>query len=209
MIRIAIADDHAIVREGLRQLMATTTDIKVVGEAGNFTELLSLCQSTAIDVLMLDMTMPGMSGIDLIKRLSRDRPALPILVLSMHIEKQVVAQALKAGAAGYVAKGSLPEILFAAIRKLAEGGKYLDPSLVNNLVFDTDDADPLGDVLTAREIRVLSMIAGGLSLGDIADRLHLSPKTISSHKIRLMQKLSIDNNADLIRYAAQQNLFEK
>ncbi|MFA7267843.1 MAG: response regulator transcription factor [Sterolibacterium sp.] len=209
MIKIVLADDHAIVREGLKQIMATTADIKVVGEAGNFSELQALCQGTAFDVLLLDMTMPGLSGIELIERLSRERPSLPVLVLSMHIEKQVVTQALKAGASGYVAKGSLPEVLFVAIHKLAEGEKYIDPSLVNNLVFDDRSSDEPGDLLTARELQVLGMIAAGRPLGDIADRLHLSPKTISSHKVRLMQKLNIDNNADLIRYATQHKLFEQ
>ncbi|MDD5175153.1 MAG: response regulator transcription factor [Sterolibacterium sp.] len=208
MIRIVLADDHAIVREGLKQLMATTADIQVVGEAGNFVELQRLYQSAAFDVLLLDMTMPGVSGIELIQRLYREEPSLPILVLSMHIERQIVTQALKAGASGYVAKGSLPEVLFEAIRKLADGDKYIDPLLVNNLVFDAKGSDEPGDLLTARELQVLGMIAAGHSLGDIANRLHLSPKTISSHKTRLMQKLSIDNNADLIRYATQHMLFE-
>lgn len=209
MIRIALADDHAIVREGLKQIMATTVDMSVVGEAGNEAELQRLCQETAIDVLLLDMTMPGLSGVELIKQLTAQRPALPILVLSMHIERQIVTQALKAGASGYVAKGSLPEVLLAAIRKLAAGGKYIDPSLVNDLVFDDREGDELSNLLTARELQVLSMITAGRSLGDIADRLHLSPKTISSHKIRLMQKLNIDNNADLIRYATQHKAFEQ
>ena len=208
MIRIVLADDHAIVREGLKQLMATTLDIQVVGEAGGFVDLQRLCQAAAFDVLLLDMTMPGLSGIELIQRLFKEMPALPILVLSMHIERQIVAQALKAGASGYVAKGSLPEVLFGAIRKLAEGGKYIDPLLVNDLVFDAKGSDKPGDLLSARELQVLSMIAAGTSLGDIAERLHLSPKTIISHKIRLMQKLNIVNNADLRRYATQHMLFE-
>ena len=206
MIRIVLADDHAIVREGLKQLMSTTADIQVVGEAGSFAELQVLGQSTIFDVLLLDMTMPGLNGIELILRVAREQPSLPILVLSMHIERQIVTQALKAGASGYVAKGSLPEVLFAAIRKLADGGKYIDPSLVNNLVFDANGSGAPGDLLTSRELQVLRMIAAGQALGDIADRLHLSPKTISSHKIRLMHKLNIDNNADLIRYATQHML---
>lgn len=209
MIRVVLADDHAIVREGLKQLMATTADIQVVGEAGNFHELQGLYLTTVFDVLLLDMTMPGLNGIDLIQRLTQERSALPILVLSMHIERQIVTQALKAGASGYVAKGSLPEVMFGAIRKLAAGDKYIDPSLVNNIVFDDSATGAPGDLLTARELQVLSMIAAGHALGDIADRLHLSPKTISSHKIRLMNKLHIDNNADLIRYATQHMLSKK
>ena len=208
MIRVAIADDHAIVREGLKQLMATTLDIQVHGEAGNYAELRRECQHKAYDVLLLDMTMPGLSGIELVQRLAAEMPTLPILILSMHVEKQIVNQALKVGASGYVAKGSLPEVLFAAIRKLANGGKFIDPMLVNNLVFDAKDSSEPGDMLSSRELQVLGMIAAGHSLGDIAGRLYLSPKTVSSHKSRLMKRLNIDNNADLIRYATQHKLFE-
>jgi DNA-binding NarL/FixJ family response regulator len=204
MIRIVIADDHAMVRGGLRQIAATTSDIEVVGEATQGHEVLTLLGQTPIDLLLLDMTMPGLSGVDLIRRLHEEKPALPILVLSMHNEAQVVARALKAGASGYVAKDSEPEILLLAIRKIAAGGKYLDPALVDAMVFDVRDRDSLPhESLSERELQILTMIATGLPLGDIANQLHLSPKTISTYKMRLMQKLGIDNNADLIRYATR------
>lgn len=207
MIRIVIADDHAMVRGGLKQIAATTSDIEVVGEATQGHEVLVLLGQTSFDLLLLDMTMPGLSGVDLIRRLHEEKPALPILILSMHNEAQVVAQALKAGASGYVAKDSEPEILLLAIRKIAAGGKYLDPALVDAMVFDTSDKDVLPyEILSIREFQILRMIAAGLPLGDIANHLYLSPKTISTYKMRLMRKLGVDNNADLIRYATRHGL---
>jgi len=210
MIHIAIADDHAIVRSGLKQIFETTTDIAVVGEASNSMEVLELCRKVSCDLLLLDMTMPGSSGVELIKRLRVEMPSLPILILSMHNEGQIVSLALKAGATGYVTKDSETEILLSAIRRIAAGGKFIDPSLVEIVVFN-----PLGDEnfphdsLSERELQVLKMIASGTSLNDIAYELHLSPKTISTHKMRLMQKLSIDNNADLVRYATKHGLLSK
>jgi DNA-binding NarL/FixJ family response regulator len=206
MIRIIIADDHAIVRGGLKQIVATTTDIMVVSEATQGNEVLEQWQQIPCDMLLLDMTMPGMSGVELIKRLHTEKSDLPILVLSMHNEGQIVARALKAGAAGYVTKGSEPEILLSAIRKVACGGKFIDPVLVETMVFHNGSDNVPHEVLSERELQVLKMIAGGCALGYIADQLHISPKTISTHKMRLMQKLHINNNADLIRYASKHGL---
>jgi DNA-binding NarL/FixJ family response regulator len=208
MIRILIADDHAIVRGGLTQIVATTADIVVAGEATHGGDVLALLRRLPVDVLLLDMNMPGVSGADLIRQLHDLYPALPILVLSMHNEGQIITRALRAGAAGYVTKDSEPEILLAGIRKVAGGGRFIDPALVDSMVFDgaDNDGEHPGALLTARELQVLTMIAQGQPLGDIADRLHLSPKTISTHKMRLMQKLNIDNNADLIRYAIRHGL---
>lgn len=207
MIRIVIADDHAMVRGGLKQIVATTADIEVVGEATQGQEVLDLSRAMPFDLLLLDMTMPGLSGIELIRRLHETKPALPILVLSMHNEVQVVARALKAGASGYVTKGSEPEILLQAIRKIVAGGKYIDPALVDAMVFDTGDRDALPhENLSDREFQILKMIADGHALGEIANHLHLSPKTISTYKMRLMHKIGIDNNADLIRYASRHRL---
>lgn len=204
MIRIIIADDHAMVRGGLKQIVATTSDIEVVGEATQGHEVLALLRQTPADMLLLDMTMPGLSGIELIRRLHEEKPVLPILILSMHNEVQVVARALKAGASGYVTKDSEPETLLLAIRKIAAGGKYIDPSLVDAMVFDAGDRESLPhENLSERELQILRMITAGCALNDIADQLHLSPKTISTHKMRLMQKLGTDNNADLIRYATR------
>lgn len=207
MIRIIIADDHAMVRGGLKQIIATTSDIQVMGEATQGEEVLDLLRHTPFDLLLLDMTMPGLSGVELIRRVHQEKPALPILVLSMHNEAQVVARAVKAGASGYVTKDSEPEILLLAIRKVAAGGKYIDPALVDTMVFDGRDRDSLPhDRLSEREVQILKMITAGNALGDIADQLHVSPKTISTHKMRLMQKLGVENNADLIRYATRHGL---
>lgn len=207
MIRIAIADDHAIVRGGLKQIVATTTDIEVAGEATQAGEVLALLRGTSVDLLLLDMKMPGLSGVDLIRRVGEEQPSLPILVLSMHNEAQIVARALKAGARGYVTKDSEPETLLQGIRKLAAGGRFIDPALVDAMVFDTPDGASLPhERLSGRELQILKLVAAGEPLGDIAEQLHLSPKTVSTHKMRLMQKLRIANNADLIRYATQHGL---
>lgn len=210
MIRIFIADDHAMVRGGLKQIIALCGDMQVVGEATDGDAVLAGLSRTTCDLLLLDMTMPGPCGVDLIQQLRQTKPELPILVLSMHIEGQFVARALKAGAAGYVTKGSEPEILIAAIRKIAAAGRFIDPVLVEAMVFETPDGDRLPhDALSERELQILKMIAAGLPLGRIADQLHLSPKTVSTYKMRLMEKLAIDNNADLIRYATRHDLMPK
>jgi DNA-binding NarL/FixJ family response regulator len=207
MIRLVIADDHAIVRGGLKQIVATTVDIQVVGEATNGDEVRQLARRASFDVLLLDMSMPGISGTELIHRVLEDKPKLPILVLSMHNEGQIISGALKAGAAGYVTKDSDPETLLAAVRKVAAGGKFIDPALVDTVVFEAETRKQYPhETLSEREVQILKMITAGQPLGDIADRLHLSPKTVSTHKMRLMQKLGIDNNADLVRYAMQHGL---
>lgn len=207
MIRILIADDHAIVRGGLKQIIATSADLTVVAEATRGPEVLDKLRDGDYDLLLLDMNMPGISGIDLIRRLKAARPALPILVLSMHNEGQVVSRALRAGAAGYVTKDSEPEILLAAIRKVAGGGRFIDPALVDVMVFDVAGADaPPGEILSDREFEVLQLIARGSSLNDIGATLNISAKTISTHKMRLMEKLGLDNNADLVRYAIRHGL---
>ncbi len=207
MIHILIADDHAMVRGGLKQILATTTDIVVSGEAAKGTEVLDMLRACQVDLLLLDMTMPGISGLDLIRRLRTERPTLPILVLSMHDEVQVVSRALHAGAMGYVTKDSDPEVLLAAIRKLAAGGRFIDPRLVDAIVFETPVSDaPPHDILSDREFQVLQMLAAGKSINDIAETFSLSAKTISTHKMRLMQKLGVGNNADLIRYAIRHGL---
>ncbi|HNJ76781.1 MAG TPA: response regulator transcription factor [Azospira sp.] len=207
MIRIFIADDHAMVRGGLKQIIATCSDMQVVGEATDGNTLLDGLQQGACDLLLLDMTMPGLSGIDLIQQLRKGHPSLPVLILSMHNEGQFVARALKAGASGYVTKGSEPEVLLAAIRKIAAGGRFIDPSLVDAMVFESPAAGGLPhESLSERELQILKLIAAGLPLGRIADQLHLSPKTVSTYKMRLMDKLGIDNNADLIRYASRHEL---
>lgn len=209
MIRIVIADDHAIVRGGLKQIIATTADIEVVAEAVNGAEVLARLRQTECDLLLQDMGMPGISGVDLIRRVRAENPSLPILVLSMHNEGQIVARAFKAGASGYVTKDSEPETLLGAIRKVAAGGRFVDPSLVDALVFESGNSDRFPhELLSDREFQVLQMIASGRYIGEIAEALHLSTKTVSTHKARLMQKLRIGNDADIVRYAIRHGLTE-
>lgn len=207
MIRILVADDHAIVRSGLQQILATTPDLAAAGEAANGGEVLARLRKASYDLLLVDMSMPGVSGVDLIRRVRAEWTGLPVLALSMHNEGQLVSRALRAGAAGYVLKDSEPEILLAALRKVAAGGRFVDPALVDALVFDAADGDaPPHSVLSDREFQVLQMLAEGHSLNDIGERLHISPKTISTHKTRLMDKLGLANNAELVRYAVRHGL---
>jgi DNA-binding NarL/FixJ family response regulator len=207
MIKILIADDHAVVRSGLKQIVATATDIAVVDEAVSGADVLSKLRGKEVQLLMLDMTMPGISGVDLIRRVHGEYPEMPILILSIHNEAQVVSRALRAGAAGYVTKDSDPEVLLAAIRKLAEGGRFIDPKLVDAVVFERHSSDvPPHEILSDREFEVLRALASGRSINDIADTFALSAKTISTHKRRLMQKLGLSNNAELIRYSIRHGL---
>lgn len=206
MIRILVADDHAIVRGGLRQIVATTVDLEVAAEAKCGAEVIEQTRRGGFDLLLLDMNMPGANGIDLIRRLRAVAVGLPVLVLSMHNEAQVVSRALRAGAAGYVTKDSEPEILLAAIRKVGGGGRFIDPALVDSVVFETADDAPRARALSDREFEVLQLIAQGLSLNDIGAALNLSAKTVSTHKMRMMEKLKLGNNADLMRYALRHGL---
>ncbi|RBB32235.1 DNA-binding response regulator [Burkholderia reimsis] len=207
MIRTLIADDHAIVRSGIHQVLATTADIQVVAEAAQGAEVLEMLRSLPVNVVLLDMTMPGLSGIDLIRRVREEHPALPMLILSVHNDPQTVSRALRAGATGYVTKDSDPDVLLAAIRKLARGGRFIDPLLVDAVVFDVAALEPTAeDVLSSRELQVLKRLVTGKTVNEIAAEFSLSAKTISTHKARLMQKLSITNNAELVRYAIRHDL---
>lgn len=210
-LQLLIADDHAILRGGLKQIIATTSDIVVAAEAASSAETLQICQQQgdALDLLLLDITLPDINGIELIPQLRSDFPHLPILMLSMHNERQIVSRAIKAGAAGYVTKDAHPEVLLSAIRKVAAGGRFVDTALVESMVFPHDALDDTTmphERLSEREYQILKLIAAGHKLNDIATDLNLSPKTVSTYKLRLMQKLAIENNADLYRYALQQNI---
>lgn len=207
MIRIVIADDHGMMRAGLKQIIASTSDIVVVGEATQGAEVMDLVRNMAFDVLLLDLSMPGPSGVDLIMRVRQERAALPILVLSMHNEGQFVSRSLKAGAAGYVTKDSEPGILIAAVRKLATGDRFIDPSLVNQLVFEPImAADQPHLALSNREYQVLQMFVQGKTVTQMAKALQLSAKTISTHKSHIKEKLGLQGDADLIRYAIDHRL---
>jgi len=207
MIKILIADGHAVVRCGLKQILAATTDIAIAGEAAQGFELIDKLRICHVDLVLLEMTMHGISGVDLIRRVRAEQPRLPVLVLSTCNEAHVVSRALRAGATGFVTKNSDPDVLLAAIRRLAGGGRFIDPKLVDAIIFETHAGDvPPHEILSDREFQVLQILAVGRSINDIARRLTLSAKTISTHKMRLMQKLGLSNNAELIRYAIRHGL---
>jgi two-component system invasion response regulator UvrY len=211
MIRVLLADDHAMVRTGLKEILADTGDIAVAGEAANGHEVVASIRAQEYDVVVLDMSMPGRSGIELIKQVKREKPRLRILVLSMHSEQQYAVRALKAGASGYLTKDSAAEQLVAAIRRIAGGGAYVSPETAERLALDLDPAveAPPHTLLSDREYQVFEMIATGKSLTDIADQLKLSVKTVSTHKTRIMQKMGAGNQTDLIRYAIRHKLIDE
>ena len=210
MPRLFIADDHTLVREGLKQLFAFADDMTVAGEAESGSQVLDAVRDGGFDLLLLDMTMPGISGVDLIARIRSQETKLPILVLSMHNEPQIVKRALKAGANGYLTKDSDPERLLAAIRKVANGGGYIDPAVAEQMAFDSAGGrrEVLHERLSARELEVLRLLAKGLSVNQIADSFAVSNKTVSTHKARLMEKMGIRTNAELVRYAMTNGLVE-
>lgn len=209
MIKIVIADDHAIVAGGLRQIFATTPDIVVERIVSNGTELMERLSHESFDLVVTDLSMPGVSGVELVSQVRRKYPALPVLVLSMHNEAPIVLRTLKSGASGYVAKDSEPEILIEAIRTCAAGGNYTDPNLLDRLAIETTkpEGNPLR-TLSEREMQVLILFARGSGLNEIAEHFNVSPKTISTHKTRLMQKLGIAKNAELVRFAMEQGLIK-
>jgi DNA-binding NarL/FixJ family response regulator len=211
MIRLLMADDHAIVLGGLKELLALVDGIQVAGEASNGEQVLQNLGRDDVDMILLDMNMPGPSGVDLIARIRLQAPRLPILVLSMHNELQVARAALKAGANGYLTKDSEPEMLIGAIRKVAAGRRFIDPMLADQMTFDAyvGNARFRHEHLSPREFHLMNLLAGGKSVGEIAVDLGLSRKTISTHKNRLMQKMEFRNNADLVRYGIECGLVNK
>lgn len=209
-IRIGIADDHTIVREGLKQLLGAEKDLTICGEARNAAEVLELIRAMVLDVLILDMSMPGRSGIELIRQVRVECPKLRILVLSMHEEEQYAVRAMKAGASGYLTKESASSQLVQAIRKIAVGGAFITPAVAEQLALGlmSQNDEPSHTSLSDREFQVFRMIAAGLSVSEIAAELNLSVKTISTHKARLMLKMNLGNNTELLRYAIAHNLID-
>ena len=208
MIRVIVAEDHAIVREGIKQLIGMARDLEVVGEAGNGEQLLECLRKTACDVELLDIRMPGVNGLEAIPRIRALANGPAILVLSMHNEAQMAARALKIGAAGYATKDSDPALLISAIRKVAGGGRYIDPDLADRMVFEVGltDSRPPHAQLSEREFSVFERLVRGEGVNDIALHLAISNKTVSTHKARLMQKLGVHSMADLVRYAMEHRL---
>ncbi len=210
MIKILIADDHAIVRKGLKQIISETQDMVVTDEAGDGQEVLNKVRKDNFDMVLLDISMPGRTGLDILRELKAEKPRMPILVLSMYPEEQYAVRVLRAGASGYLTKESAPDELIAAIRKVSLGKKYITPSLAERLAFDLDiDSDkPLHETLSDREYQVLCLIASGRTVGEIAEKLSLSAKTISTYRARILEKMNMKNNAELTHYALQHKLVD-
>lgn len=211
MIRVLLADDHAIVRAGLREILEDTGDIVVAAEAANGQEVLAQVRQQDFDVLVSDLSMPGRSGIDLIRQVKGEKPRLRILILSMHSEEQYAVRALKAGAAGYLTKESAADQLVAAIRRVAGGGAYISSATAERLALNLAPAGAAlpHTLLSDREYQVFEMIAAGATVTEIAGRLSLSVKTVSTHKTRIMQKMCVSNQTELIRYAIRHKLVDE
>jgi DNA-binding NarL/FixJ family response regulator len=209
-IKIVIADDHAIVREGLKQILADSKDIIVTGDAENGVEAIKLVRKAECDVLLLDISLPDRSGIEVLKQIKKEAPKLAVLMLSMHREDQYAVRSLKAGASGYMNKQSAPNELVDAIRQVASGKKYVSQALAQELASQVgaDREVPLHETLSDREYQTFIMIASGKTVGDIAHELSLSVKTISMYRSRLLQKMKLRNNAELTHYAIRSELVE-
>ena len=208
-VRIVLADDHAIVREGLKRIVGDVADFQVVGEAADGTAVMQAVRELEFDVLVLDLSMPGRSGMELIKLVKAEKPRLRILVLSMHQEMQYAVRAIKSGASGYLTKETAPSQLEQAIRKVSSGGAYISAEVAEQLALG---AMPGGDAalphenLSDREFEVFRLLVAGQAVTDIAHKLNLSVKTVSTHKANLMQKLGLSNQTELVRYALKHGL---
>lgn len=209
-IRVMIADDHAIVRQGLKQILADTEDLVVTGEANGGVEAVRLARDGDWDILLLDVSMPDRNGIEALKLLKKEHPRLPVLMLSMHPEEQYAVRALKAGAAGYLSKQSAPDLLVEAIRQVATGRKYISPAVALQLAeaVATDSDRPPHETLSDREYQTLCLIASGRTLSEIALELKLSAKTVSVYRARLLEKMNMKHNAELTHYGLKHGLVE-
>ena len=209
MIRVLLADDHNLVREGIKQLLAAAADLRVEAEAANGDDALALIKAADIDVAVLDMSMPGLAGIDLIKRVKAERPKLRVLVLSMHGEHQYAARALKAGASGYLTKDAASAQLVGAIRKIAAGGVHITEAVAAQLMVASAGGDaPPHTLLSDREFEVFRQLVAGKGITEIADQLNLSVKTVSTHQTRILLKMNMQGTAELVRYALERGLAE-
>lgn len=208
MIRLVIADDHAVVRQGISRVIALDDGITLVAEAKDGEHLLALLALHTVDVVVTDLNMPGVSGADLIKLLKTRYPAVAVVVFSMHNESQIAAQAIKAGASGYLSKDSEPDILLGAVHRCAKGGNFVSSDIASDLLFNNSHANdiPLHERLSEREFEIFMLLAKGMYINEIGNQLHISAKTVSTHKSRLMQKLCIDSVSELVRYALRYEL---
>jgi DNA-binding NarL/FixJ family response regulator len=210
MIKILIADDHAIVREGLKQILSESPDLVVVAEASAGQEVLDKIMKNDLDLVILDIAMPGRGGLDILKEIKSQKPKLPVLILSMYPEEQYAVRVLKSGASGYLTKESAPDELVKAIRQISQGKKYISPSLAEKLAVDLEISPdrPSHETLSDREYQVMCMIASGKTLKEIADGLSLSIKTISTYRSRILEKMNMKTNAELTHYAIKNRLVD-
>jgi two-component system, NarL family, invasion response regulator UvrY len=208
MIRILIADDHPIVRRGLREILTETKDLFDVHEAENGPEVLERLEGGRYDVLVLDISMPGLSGLDVLKQIKKRKSSIPVLILSRHPEQQYAVRSLRAGASGYLTKESAPQELSKAIQRIARGGKYVSISMADQLLdyIDDDFTKKLHEKLSDREFQVLQMIASGKTVGEIAEEMLLSVNTISTYRMRVLEKMNLENNAQIMFYAMNEGL---
>ena len=208
MIGVFIADDHPVVRQGIRQIVAATDDITVVDEATTGHEALQRLSDVQCDLVLLDLSLPDIDGLDLLKQLKREYPQRPILILTMHSEDQFALRALKAGASGYLTKESAPAELVGAVRKVVAGGRYISQRLAESLAahLGPDAEKPVHERLSDREYQVLRLIAAGRSTRDISTQLSLSSKTVSTYRARLLDKMAMKTSAELMAYAVRHHL---
>ena len=210
MIKILIADDHAIVRKGLKQILDDEPDMVVVDECSNGSELLAKIGALDCNLILLDISMPGRNGLEILEQLHNEKPALPVLILSMYPEEQYAFRALRAGAAGYLTKVSAPDELITAIRKVYWGGKYVSASLTEKLASELGrkTGRPSHDELSNREYQVMCQLATGKSVSEISDGLSLSVKTVSTYRKRILTKMQMKNNAEIINYVIKHGLLD-
>jgi DNA-binding NarL/FixJ family response regulator len=210
VIRVLIADDHAVVRRGVRQILEETSDIEVTGEAASASELWPQVREGRCDAIVLDVNLPGRSGLELLSDIKRERPELPVLILTVHSEEQYAVRALKAGASGFLTKESAPDKLVDAVRKIAEGRRFITPEVAEKLASSVarGDQGPLHETLSDREFQILKMIGSGKTVSQIGRELALSVKTISTHRTRILKKMNLKTNSELTHYAIRNGLVE-
>jgi two-component system invasion response regulator UvrY len=210
MIRIMIADDHPLIREGLKESLKNESEFCVVAEARDGKEVLDLIEHTELDIIVMDLSMPVLNGLDVLGELRSKHKKVPILILSIHPESHYAIRSIRSGASGYLTKESPPEELVYAIRKVAHGGKYITPALADRMAGEIGDSTgrPLHDSLSNRELQILCMIASGQSVKDIADELYLSFHTVNTYRNRILEKMNMKSNIELTHYALQYGLVE-
>jgi two-component system invasion response regulator UvrY len=210
MIRILIADDHTLVREGLKQILSDLPDMAVTDEASNGKEVLDKVRENDFDVVLLDISLPGQSGVDILKQIKLIKPELPVLILSMYPEEQYAIRTLRAGASGYLTKDSVPDELIEALRTVSLGKRYITYTLAEKIAYElnVDAKKPLHERLSDREYQVMCMIASGKTVSQIAREISLSVKTISTHRARILKKMNMKNNAELTHYAIKHGLVD-